>query len=328
MNVLPTQAVSTAVFLLFGFSSLYVDAQVRDWNSNSGSWTDASNWSPNAVPGFNDIARLGLLPVADEANVDLTADVFVGGLQLSGGVFLETNGNDVQTVLDTEVAGASSSGSSTRLEIEASSFSTRDLNNSAQTRIVGGSLNVSRALNNTGTLFGDGTINLSGDSGVAFSNDGSLFVQSFTNDAAHLTINQLSSGLIDLDGATGQGEVRTRQPGGTLTVNGTQLADSFSGQMNIHSTTTLDMNLASAWTADSASTINMFVSNDQTARLTGASWNLNGSLTVSADPVAAVGSGIGLIEVGTVVGSSANVLVEGGGKQLTFAAATINGGTA
>lgn len=69
------------VFSIAAMASIPADksnAQIRDWNTSGGQWSDIANWSPNQVPGITEIARIGFLPQAEDADVQLDIDTFGG----------------------------------------------------------------------------------------------------------------------------------------------------------------------------------------------------------------------------------------------------------
>ncbi len=78
------------VLLFSGNLSLF--ATTYTWNGGTGDWNTASNWNPVGVPGNGDIA------IISSANVTLTSDVTVAGLQL---VVSNLHGDFALTVTDT-----------------------------------------------------------------------------------------------------------------------------------------------------------------------------------------------------------------------------------
>lgn len=202
-------------------------AQYRDWTTGDGTRSDASKWSPNVVPGVTEIARIGNRPSSQRDEVQLDVNTAVTGLQLFDGARLETNGHGFLAIQDTLINDVNND--FTELLIENLSFSTRDLLiQDGNVRLESGVLNVSRLLDNEGNVFRNGTVNLTRNGGVALRNDGQIL----SGRDSSLTFNQLGTGLMDLDGTSGNGRIAFNHPNypGMITFNGTQLADSFSGE--------------------------------------------------------------------------------------------------
>ncbi len=142
-----------ALITIAGFSvsptSLF--AQFRDWNTMDGFWSDSSNWNPNQTPGIAEIARIGILPGAHSANLDLDMHTAISGLQIYNGMALRTNGYTLTTVFDTLVTGYNDR--SSELRIQSSIFNTRNLTNEAYVNLLSGIANVSGLLENADTPF-------------------------------------------------------------------------------------------------------------------------------------------------------------------------------
>ena len=299
-------------------------AQFRDWNTGSGNWSDASNWNPNLLPGITEIARIGILPAATDAVVTLDQDTVVGGLQISNGMRLRTNGHNMQTVFDTYITGGNTHFST--LRIEDSIFGTRDLISSGSVNLSSGTLNVSRLLEmeTDSIMLGHGVVNLSRDGGIAFNNNGTIL----TLNSPALVFNQLGTGLMDLDGTLGEGELicRGNVIPESISFHGTQLADAFSGKINLGTGCLLNMDFSQGWTADANAEINFWGNDLQAAPaiLQGGDWALNGALNMRRDALR--GNGTGRVESNTVMGGTASVRVESD-NTLEFAGnVTIGGG--
>jgi hypothetical protein len=89
--------------LLVGFSTCAYAATIY-WNNqqgiNAGRWSWPLNWTPNQVPGPNDVAVVATTaPGQNPAFVDLDTDVAVGGLML-GSSYACTNGIGPDSLLD------------------------------------------------------------------------------------------------------------------------------------------------------------------------------------------------------------------------------------
>jgi hypothetical protein len=130
-------------------------------------------------------------------------------------------------------------------------------------------------------LRGDGVVDFEGSETRVFELDG--FLQAGVDG---MTLNQNGTGRLDLDGLIGNGSLHIAtskiddSAHAWLTVNGDQLADSFSGTMLIGSDNFLNMNLSNGWTADSFSEITLIGGTGELAVITGSSLNMNGDMLV------------------------------------------------
>ena len=83
-----------ALCVLIAFSSIGVCpavAQFRDWNAQHGTWSDPTKWNPALVPGLTEIARIGNLPQANGADVELD-----GGVKLEPGDKVLIHGEEIE----------------------------------------------------------------------------------------------------------------------------------------------------------------------------------------------------------------------------------------
>ncbi len=296
-------------------------AQFRDWNTTDGSWSDSSNWNPNLAPGITEIGRIGNLPSAHSANVDLDIHTAISGLQIYDGMAVRTNGYSLTTAFDTLVTGYNER--SSELRIESSNFHTRNLTNQAYVTLLSGNAHVSGLLENAdgAVLLGGGTVHLTRDSGIALRNDGLLY----SVGANPLTINQSGVGLMDLDGTSGNGSIVAGPSPTNMSFHGTQLSDSFSGTIRIQSGDTLDMDFSEGWTADANSTVTVTGRGDGTlATIQGGNWTLQGSLLVESSPL--LGPGALIIEAATRIGSQSNTMVQTDNTVSFAGPVTLDGG--
>ncbi len=301
-------------------------AATFDWNSQFGQWSDASKWTPNGVPGVADLARIGSLPIAEDADAELDVNAAVRVLQIENGMRLRTNGRAMIATDETLIFGSSSRTS--ELEVENSTFTTDLLTNQGRLRLSQGNLNVNDLLINSvdSLLFGGGTINLYGAAGSALRNDGRIS----TNGSPFITVNQLGDALMDLDGVFGEGHLDISTgilPGETVTFNGTQLSDSFSGTIELMAGSTLNMNFQQGWTSDPSSVVKLLGNKLTTspATLAGGDWTLAGELNVVSEQLFNLGAGQAFIEADTVIANTATVFVESD-NSLLFDNVTIEGG--
>lgn len=253
------------MLLLVGAVAPPARAQVRDWNTVNGDFYNAANWSPNIVPAIGDLVRIGVHPTAENGVVTLDNSGLISSLEITDGMRLRTHGEYLIVAENTTVSGQNDPPGpglfASRLHVFGGavgpgydfSTGTLTLTNGGHTTIEsGGRLDVMQRANihEGSTLGGNGTLRLYGNDAVALSLDGNINAWQ-----EGLTISQLGTGLIDLDGQTGSGhlELLGAPIGGSydhLTINGTTLADTFSGSMALVSGAVLNMNLADGWTAD------------------------------------------------------------------------------
>ena len=302
--------------LVCGFVCLFaVDdthAQFKDWITPGvgQDWTQAGSWLPIGLPGAVDVARIGNLPIADSPNVILTSEETVNGLQVTNGssLFINSMGrlNANSSVL---VSGSGQFAS--RLYIQVNNqlaLTTQNLTiaDGAEFQLTNGAhaiVDQQMIVSATSQFTGRGEVEFLGNSGSVFANDG--VVESKAGFGG-LVLNQGGDGLIDLDGFSGNGSVIVNDGNSffgqdQFTINGTQLADSFSGTIGMTTASILEMNLSDGWTADHNSQINIQstpVNSDGHARILGGHMTLAGTMNLLGQPG------------GSTDGSDDSVLVE------------------
>ncbi len=255
-------------------------AEEYSWTAGNGLWFTASNWSPVGVPGTNgaDYPSIGIgdLPGIQNATVLLNAPAFSGSIPFSelliaSGMTLDLNGSELGSL----------SGSATLIE----SGTTMIVRPSAGPNVhdftselltMGPDTLISLVdyarirvwdLESQGVLAGRGTVHLQGAGPAsAFDNRGTV---SGSNNGG-LVLTQEGTGRIDLDGASGAGDVLLAAPFSQLTLEGDQLNDPFSGTMFLGSGALLTMDLANGWSADTNASISV------TSAIFGAAAQING----------------------------------------------------
>ena len=323
---------------MFFFASTCAHAQVsREWVSGSGHWTDAGNWSPAGVPSFIDGAYLGSSPFAQNDDVNIETGAAAAEIEITDGMVLNTGGYTVLVFFDTVVSGKNEPSRESMLEIFGmpgqNGFLTTNLliEDEARVRLEqNGVLQVNNLLDiNSGTsIAGNGIVRVHGDNGTTLNNDGRV-----TAGEQGLTIIQQGDGLIDLDGATGNGilnvwDTSVINGAGLLTINATELADSFSGMAYFLNESILNMNLGSGWTADANSSIFVHGRDElpQSARIVGSHFTLGGVLRVLNGGFPADEAGRLRIESDTDILETADVLLQDGNLLEFAGATTIAGG--
>jgi hypothetical protein len=268
-------------------------ADNHSWNTGAGNWSNTGNWSPAQLPISTDTVTLGDLAIAENAFVSLDINDTVAGVTITDGIALRTDGNTLLVNGDTVVSGQNQVDIvvwSSRLIVDFSGNSDDyDTNNLTLTDDGevdlrdGGILEVDNvfSVSSTSALRGDGVVDFEGSETRVFELDG--FLQAGVDG---MTLNQNGTGRLDLDGLVGNGSLHIatskidNSAHAWLTVNGDQLADSFSGTMLIGSDNILNMNLSNGWTADSSSEITLIGSTGELAVITGSSLNMNGEMLV------------------------------------------------
>ncbi|MFM9957398.1 MAG: hypothetical protein ACKVZJ_04945, partial [Phycisphaerales bacterium] len=308
------------------------------WNGGSGNWSDPTRWTPNGTPNFATVVQIGSHAGAHDSIVTLDASGIIEALEITDGMVLDTNGSWLGTIFDTVVSGLNDPPgpfiSPSQLWINGTSgmpawdFHTANLTVSGGARVRlrdGGRLEVAAQLTNHegSTISGEGTINLLRNELVSFVNSGILDPVGENG----ITINQFGSGPIDLDGFTGTGEVRLgRELSGvegydSLTVHGTRLLDTFSGQITLITGGLLNMDLSEGWTADIASTIEITGGGAATpARIQGGEFRLHGNFIVGGS------AGHVRIDADTTVSPDADIVVATNGTLDFHGETVVNGG--
>lgn len=301
-----------------------------------GNWSNPGSWAPFGTPNALTIAQIGSIPGVENGHVNLNVDTSILGLSLTDGMSLHTNGNSVDVATNTIVSGMNGGDFRTRLDISGfgvadDSFDTHGLtiNDGARVRMrIDAIMNVDGLLNiqtSNSSLYGTGDIRLHSNANRSLNNDGVIRVT-----GEDMTITQFGSGLMDLDGLTGNGVVDVANHGfastpKTLTINGTELADTFSGEIILRGWSTLHTNLNTGWTADSSSEINAFGDFTQEAiRITGSDFTIGGSVNVLPDPVTGTPGELRIESNASLLGT-ANFSVAEQGKLSFFGEAEIHG---
>lgn len=266
----------------------------KSWNAGAGFWNTPAAWLPAGVPGPADIARLGNTAAAENASVLLTSPIDVASLVITDGMQLVNQGWSLDVAGATVVSGANPNGQLTTrstlwLEpVDGNSF----IGSNVQV-LEGGRIYLDDAfiavhqlltIDPDSRLEGRGNIHLTGDDPKCLINDGRI-----DPSAGDLALVQNGDGLIDLDGTAGNGIVSlTTFSGGTtdsLTVAGTSLFDTFSGEIFMRGGAALHLNLSQGWTADAGSIIDIFEypGDSEPAVIGGGAFTLAGTLEASYD---------------------------------------------
>ncbi len=237
-------AIITLAVLMSGFPTQPAQSADRSWIGGHGVWSNAPFWAPLGVPQTTDVAHIGNVGGAQGWQVLLDQDDSVAGLNITNSRGLDTNGHRLSVGGDTLVSG---SGSLLAIErgVGSDDFDTGNLTiqDVGMVRLdFGGILDVSNLLTvqSDAVLAANGRVRLFKNGGRALQLDGDFWTGS------NMIVDQLGSGLLDLDGIGGDSQL-TVASSGTMTINGTELYDDFNGQINIGRESSLHMNMSAGW---------------------------------------------------------------------------------
>jgi hypothetical protein len=232
---------------------LCASAAQRTWIGGNADWDLMNaNWTGGDEPDSDDEA------IFSTANSVHLANAFeqLLGLNLSGGIDLFTNDNDMSVFGPVQLTGAN-----TNLFIQGSPslFVADDLtiNSGADVRLIDGGLTVNKLvgtglldINAGGTLSGRGTVNLNdavAAGTILLVNDGTISAES--DPLGHQTVPPVGTlsisasdadTRIDLDGASNTGTVHVMR-NQTLDINVPLVSGIFRGTMNLFHNSTLDL---------------------------------------------------------------------------------------
>lgn len=277
-------------------AGLAAPASAQDWHwaAPGGNWGVPNNWIPLMPPPANANVFIGSTAAAQNGTVSLSA---TGGtpmvnLVITDGMTLRNNSGWIDVAASTTVSGSNTVAgpfgqmvvypSRLFLEpIDGLSFRTNTLTLSDGARAVYD--NSFARINSVLTVGPDSVI-----SGIGFTDffgAGTTMVNNGTlraGDDVGLRFRQFGGGLYDLDGTTGNGVLDLSAAAARMRFEGAALSDSFSGTIILRSTATLDMELASGWTADSASEIQVnTVSGTSAASIGGTAMTLGGHVSMN-----------------------------------------------
>jgi hypothetical protein len=245
----------------------------KHWNAASGTWSTGANWSPSGVPLAADRALIGSTVAAQNDTVTLSANATVAQLHVTDGMVVRTN-NSVLTVTGPTVISGSNLVNGNILHsssiwvdngpaaIDAVLDTTTVTTDGRIWIDEGAHLRCTGLLTlNGGHMYAGGSLSLTSNSGgAALRVDGNLQAA-----VEGLTINQLGTAAVDLDGIGGADNslsVATARIDGSafswLTINGTNLVDPVDMSIGIGGGNALTMNLSDGWTMTSASELRIF----------------------------------------------------------------------
>lgn len=263
------------------------------WNAVGGTWSNAGNWAPAAVPSAASDVFIGSTVAAENATVILDLDRTIASLTLTDGMTASNLATASYVVEgDTVVSGKNIVPGAfgvlteypSRLLLEAVDGTTlwthnlelsdggRAVLDYAFVRVEG-----MTTIDAESRLQGHGFVDSLGN-GVKLRNDGTIRA---THADVPLRFRQFDAGTYDLDGLSGDGVLDLASASSAqMQFDGTSLADSFSGTIEMGWDAHLTMALSDGWTADANSTINVGTSNYGLAVIDGGAFSLGGQLSI------------------------------------------------
>lgn len=235
-----------------------LQAQEVHWNGNAGNglFFDDSNWSPFGAPEIHDVIRIGNLPGSAGDDVVMGGDptVLHGGLYLSNGVSLDTNGTELVSfdvvsitgnntrLIARPAAGPNSSDLQGQIQMEPGTF--LELHDNVSSVFFPDSWSF-------GTISGRGTM-------ITSNFDNAGVIRPGNNGGITLNAGQVVQNLqVNLDGSTGEGLLDLTTQFSELHVNAGSLTDSFGGGISMAPGALLNMNILNGWAADTFAQINV-----------------------------------------------------------------------
>lgn len=258
-------AVTVALTLCFGGES--TDAANVSWNkATNGNWSTAGNWNPAGPPDLSDAALIGNPPAVQNSQVILDQNDAVTRVEITDGMTFSTSGHTFSVLGDTFISGFNivpfpGGGGEThhhsRIVVRPSpgfvEYSTDDLTVEDEGWVQladGGTLEV------RGTLATDSVSSIYGEGEIRFQEQGTALVNNgIIEPTASIVFTMVQGGALDLDGSTGGGRIALDWADEHLTINGGELADSFSGEILIDGDASLQMNLDAPWATSGGSQI-------------------------------------------------------------------------
>lgn len=268
----------------------------KHWNFvGTGSWQTGGNWSPVGAPGGADAVFVGSTVAAENGWVNVNGNVSIQSLTITDGMMVDGNTSQVTVSGPTNVSGANHVNpfvypSRFRVGNGAAVYDwvVADVTvaDEADVEIWEGSVlrvNGLLTIQDTASLNGEGSVYLFGNGLVSMRVDGGLGAG-----IDGLTVTQLGSGRIDLDGSVAGDNtisVSTSMIDGSgfsdLTINGDALTDAYDDDFNISGNNDLTMNLTQGWTIGAGSELRLSSNSSWPgpARINGSALDFRGIIT-------------------------------------------------
>jgi len=313
--------------------SLPAIAADKSWNTGAGAWNVAGHWTPAGLPGPADVVFIGNMPGVSNSVVTMNATVTIAALAITDGMQLDTAHRSIEVlgpvaVSGENIVGSASYPSTLRIEsVDGLPFEAQDVTlSSGGVMWIDGAyprINDVLTIGADSRMSGDGVLDLSGNGARSLINDG--MIDPHTDG---LMIRQFGTGLIDLDGNSGNGRVGITTHNFVtgavdfFTIDGTALADPFDGEILMRNEAVLNMNLDEGWTLGPNGLLDLVAGSETVGpgRITGGQMTIAGNIDVSWS------GALAQIESAARVESSAAISIGGGGR-LTFMGETdVRGG--
>lgn len=267
--------------------------------SVNNTWSAANNWTASGVPLPGDDVFLGNHVNVENEFITLDINDTITNLTITDGVALSTAGQWLIVSDTTTISGRNELPNNvvwpSRISLtHANGLPALDTNYlilqdrggvdmGVPSNPTGPILEVDvlADIQDTSFIYGHGEIRLKGNNARSLVNDGSI--QAGTQG---LIINQLGTGLIDLDGDSGNGRLNagTAKSDGTafsnVTINGTALNDTFNGSITLVTGGFLAMNLTEGWSTGAGSEVRVSGSSSDPDPnvISGGNWTMEGGL--------------------------------------------------
>lgn len=337
-------AARRAVLLVAAVAALPADlasAADKYWNKGgaSGTWSVSGNWSPSGAPLSGDTVFIGDGLLVSNGQVYLYNPAIVAGLTMTNGMLLDLKGSlQVNGTFNINSLNQNHSRVYLRDTIAVNDLAAVNLN-------INGSSDI--FLVDNPTVLVTGTMTVAPDADIVsggvfnFSSNaaGPALVLNggwFGNGPTALTLNQLGTARLDLDGtsiADNELNITSRNVADavyqSLTVNGTGLNDAFDDTFVLSPGNSLNMNLAEGWTLGGTGKILFRDDNayEVTAAVTGAGTLVVGGRVAFEDFNFSINAMQARIDSPTVFTISSDVYVGGWDTLDLNGPATVNGGS-
>jgi hypothetical protein len=305
------------------------------WVGPWGTWSHGSNWSPSGMPSVGDAVNIGDVALVNNIQVFLDVNPTLSKLHLFNGIWMDNRHHPITVSGTTTIAGYGDNWSRLWLRdaVNPYDLNTGDLNITAgssmftvdtPTIFVNGKM----TLSDDSSLIGSAIINFTGNSGPVLVMDGRWS----SNPVDKLTLNQMGTGKIDLDGSTilDNFHLTAGSSAGvyqTLTINGSGLTDEFDDIFWVANGNELNMNLSEGWTLGGNGKIWLRDHyRSESAKVNGGTLTVNGTIEFETG-LTDIYEMLADINAPTIFNFSSDVIVGGWDTLNVNGASTVNSGS-
>jgi len=274
-------------------SAPIASADVKNWAVENGDWGAPGNWSPVGVPQAADTVFVGNTVAATNGWIWMNVNTVITTLVITDGMVVDTQNAQVNVNGASSISGRNQEGQfvyPSRIKVQNGPFvsdfitGTLTVADEAGVFMDGGLLRTNGlfTLDDTASIYGHGTINLAGNGPIALSRNGSLQAG-----VDGLTINQIGTGLIDLDGTSPGQQIHVAT--GTidmtqyawLTINADALTDQVNDDISVGGNCVLTMNITDGWSMGSNAVLGVsaWSGDPGPAEINGGALSLGASMT-------------------------------------------------